>query len=157
VALPLATRIAERLRDVPGVVAAIPCGSVRRFAETIGDIDVVVAAADPEPVMEALVGMRVVERVLARGGAKTSVVTHRGLQIDLRVGAEHQLGAAVLYFTGSKGHNVKLRQRALARGLTLNEYALTAQDDGRVVAGATEAEIYAALGLPEIPAVLRED
>jgi DNA polymerase (family 10) len=95
--------------------------------------------------------------VLGRGESKASVVSNRGTQIDLRVVASHQLGAALLYFTGSKGHNIKLRQRALVRGLTLNEYALAALDGGRVVAGETEEQIYAALGLPWIPPVLRED
>ena len=157
VALPLAQRIVERMREVPGVTHAAYCGSLRRFCETIGDVDVVVAARDPGPVMDALVGLTVVERVIGRGEAKTSVVTHRGTQIDLRVVAESQLGAALLYFTGSKGHNIKLRVRALARGLTLNEYALSEIEGGRVVASATEAEIYAALGLAFIPPVLRED
>jgi DNA polymerase (family X) len=157
VALPLATRIVERMLEVPGVSHAAYCGSLRRFAETIGDIDVVVAATDPEPVMEALVSMRFVERVLGRGESKTSVVSARGTQVDLRVVAAHQLGAALLYFTGSKGHNIKLRQRAQAAGLTLNEYALAEVEGGRVVASETEHEIYAALGLPWIPPVLRED
>ena len=107
--------------------------------------------------MDALVSMNLVERVLGRGESKTSVVTRRGTQVDLRVVAAHQLGAALLYFTGSKGHNIKLRQRALARGLTLNEYALSELDGGRVVASETEEQIYAALGLPWIPPVLRED
>jgi DNA polymerase (family 10) len=157
VALPLATRIVERMRELPGVTHAEICGSLRRFAETIGDVDIVVAASDPAPVMESLVTMNAVERVLVRGESKTSVVTHRGTQIDLRVVAAKQLGAALLYFTGSKGHNIKLRQRALARGLTLNEYALAESEGGRVVASETEADIYAALGLPWIPPVLRED
>jgi DNA polymerase (family 10) len=155
-ALPLATRIVERLREVPGVVHAEWCGSLRRFAETVGDLDVVVAAADAAPVMDAFVALPAVERVLGRGESKTTAVTRRGLQIDLRVVAAHQLGAALLYFTGSKGHNIALRQRALARGMTLNEYALSLVEGGRVVASATEAEIYAALGLPWIPPVLRE-
>ena len=107
--------------------------------------------------MDALVSMSWVERVLGRGESKTSVVSQRGTQVDLRVVAEHQLGAALLYFTGSKGHNIKLRQRALARGLTLNEYALSEIEGGRIVASETEEEIYAALGLPWIPPVLRED
>jgi DNA polymerase (family 10) len=101
--------------------------------------------------------MKVVDRVLVRGDAKTSVVTHRGTQVDLRVVQAHQLGAARLYFTGSKGHNIKLRQRALARGFTLNEYALSEVDSGKVIASETEEQIYAALGLPWIPPVLRED
>jgi DNA polymerase (family X) len=157
VALPLAERIVARLREVPGVTHASTCGSLRRFSETIGDVDIVVAAEAAEPVMEALVSMSLVERVLGRGAAKTSVVTRRGTQIDLRVVAPRQLGAALLYFTGSKGHNIKLRQRALARGLTLNEYALSEIDGGRVVASETEPQIYRALELPFIPPVLRED
>jgi DNA polymerase (family 10) len=157
VALPLATRIVARMREVPGVVHASYCGSLRRFSETIGDVDVIVAAADAEPVMEALVTMNFVDRVLGRGPSKTSVVTRRGTQVDLRVVAPHQLGAALLYFTGSKGHNIKLRTRALARGWTLNEYALSELEGGRVVASETEEQIYTALGLRFIPPVLRED
>ena len=157
VALPLAARIVARLSEVPGVAHASYCGSLRRFAETCGDVDVIVAASDAAPVMEAFVAMPLVDRVLGRGDTKTSVVTPRGIQIDVRVVSPHQLGAALLYFTGSKSHNVKLRQRALARGLTLNEYALTAIEGGQIVASETEEEIYAALGLPFIPPVLRED
>ena len=155
VALPLATRIVERLRELPRVSHAAYSGSLRRFKETVGDVDIVVAASAAEPVMEALVSMSVVDRVLVRGEAKTSVVTRRGTQVDLRVVAEHQLGAALLYFTGSKGHNIKLRQRALARGYTLNEYALSEIEGGRVVASESEEQIYAALGLPFIPAEIR--
>jgi DNA polymerase (family 10) len=157
VALPVANRLVARLLEVPGVTHASACGSLRRFSETVGDIDIVVVAAAAEPVMEALVALPVVDRVLGRGDTKTSVVTQRGLQIDVRVVAAHQLGAALLYFTGSKAHNIKLRQRALARGLTLNEYALSEIEGGRVVASQTEEEIYRALGLPWIPPVLRED
>jgi DNA polymerase (family 10) len=157
VALPLALRIVERMRELPGVVHAAYCGSLRRFSETIGDVDVVVAATDAELVMEALLALPLVDRVLGRGPSKTSVVTRRGTQVDLRVVAPHQLGAALLYFTGSKGHNIKLRQRALTRGWTLNEYALSELDGGKVIASETEEQIYAALGLPFIPPVLRED
>jgi DNA polymerase (family 10) len=157
VALPLAQRIVARMLEVPGVSHASYCGSLRRFAETIGDVDIVVAADRPGPVMDALVGMAMIDRVLGRGEGKTSAVTHRGTQVDLRVVAAHQLGAAQLYFTGSKGHNIKLRQRALSRGWTLNEYALSEVEGGRVVASETEQAIYEALGLPWIPPVLRED
>jgi DNA polymerase (family 10) len=107
--------------------------------------------------MEAVLKSPAVDRVLGQGDTKTSFVTARGTQVDVRVVKPSQLGAALLYFTGSKGHNIKLRQRALARGFTLNEYALARLDDGQVVASETEADIYAALGLPFIPPVLRED
>jgi DNA polymerase (family X) len=157
VALPLATRIVARMLEVAGVAHASYCGSLRRFSETIGDIDIVVAASAGGPVVEALLAMSFVDRVLVRGEAKTSVVTRRGTQVDLRIVAPEQIGAARLYFTGSKGHNIKLRQRALSRGLTLNEYALSEIEGGRVVASETEEEIYQALGLPWIAPALRED
>jgi DNA polymerase (family 10) len=157
IALPHAERIVKHLASVPGVAQVTYCGSLRRFAETIGDIDIVVVASAAEPVMIALTQMVLVERVLGRGERKTSVVTRRGMQVDLRVVEQHQLGAALLYFTGSKGHNIKLRMRALARGLTLNEYGLAELEGGKVVASESEADIYAALGLPWIPPVLRED
>jgi len=157
VALPLAERIVARMLELPGVTHASYCGSLRRFCETIGDVDIVVAAAQPAPVMEALVSMNVVDRVLGGGEAKTSVITRRGTQVDLRVVAPAQLGAARLYFTGSKGHNIKLRQRALTRGWTLNEYALSELEGGKTIASETEEEIYRALGLPWIAPVLRED
>jgi len=157
VALPLATRIVARLAEIPGVMHASTCGSLRRFSETIGDVDIVVASSDAEAVMAVVVTMPAVDRVLVRGASKTSVVTRRGTQIDVRVVAPAQLGAALLYFTGSKGHNIKLRQRALARGWTLNEYALAELEGGKVIASETEEEIFHALGLPFIPPVLRED
>jgi DNA polymerase (family 10) len=158
VALPLARKIVARLTEVPGVTHASTCGSLRRFSETIGDVDVLVSASDPERVMEAVVALPAVDTVLGRGTSKTSIVTRRGTQVDVRVVAPEQLGAALLYFTGSKGHNIKLRQRALARGWTLNEYALSeigGRQDHR--ARETEEEIYRALGLAFIPPVLRED
>jgi DNA polymerase (family X) len=157
VALPLAERIVGHMLEVPGVTHASTCGSLRRFSETIGDVDILVAAPAAGPVMEALCSLSLVERVIGRGDSKTSIVTRRGTQVDLRVVAQHQLGAALLYFTGSKGHNIKLRQRALARGWTLNEYALSELEGGKVVASETEEQIYQALALPFIPPVLRED
>ncbi len=157
IALPHAQRIVEHLAGLPGVARVEYCGSLRRFSETIGDIDIVATAEHGEPVMRALTEMVLVERVIARGDSKTSVVTRRGIQVDLRVVEDRQLGAALLYFTGSKGHNIKLRQRALARGLTLNEYGLFELESGKLVASETEKDIYAALGLPWISPVLRED
>lgn len=157
VALPHASRIVAALREVPGVTHASYCGSLRRFSETVGDIDIVVAARDAAAVMNAVVALGAVDRVLARGETKTSIVTQRGIQVDVRVVQPSQLGAALLYFTGSKAHNVKLRQRALKRGWTLNEYALSELDGGKVIASETEEQIYSALGLPLIAPELRED
>ena len=109
------------------------------------------------PVMEAFAGMPAAGEILARGETKTSVRTRKGVQIDLRVVPPASWGAALLYFTGSKAHNVKLRERAVRMGLKLSEYGLDRVDDGRRVAGATEEEVYAALGLPWISPTLRED
>ena len=156
-ALPLASRIAASLRELDGVSDVTICGSIRRFLETIGDVDIVVSADDPAPVMDAVVAHSAVESVLAHGAAKTSVLTKGGLQVDVRVVSADQLGAALVYFTGSKAHNIHLRWRALARGLTLNEYALSEIETGNVVARETESEIYEALGLPWIAPAMRED
>jgi DNA polymerase (family 10) len=156
-ALPVAERVVAELVEVPGVVRAAFCGSLRRYAETIGDVDIVVAADRAEPAMDRLVALPMIDRVLGRGDTKASVVTRKGLQIDLRVVRPHQLGAAMMYFTGSKAHNIKLRHRAMTRGLLLNEYGLQEEATGRVVASETEEQVYAALGLPWIHPVLRED
>jgi DNA polymerase (family 10) len=157
VALPHAQRIASELAALPGVTHASYCGSLRRFSETVGDIDIVVVSTNPGSVMEAVVSLPMVDQVLGRGETKTSIVTQRGVQVDVRVVQAHQLGAALLYFTGSKSHNVKLRQRALTRGWTLNEYALSELEGGKVIASETEHDIYRALGLEFIPPELRED
>lgn len=130
-------------------------GSLRRGVETCGDLDVLVTGA-PDVVMDRFVAVPGVERVLGRGDTKSSVRLAGGLQADLRLVPPESRGAAMQYFTGSKLHNIELRDRALARGLRLNEYGLVRLDDGRPVAGATEEEIYAALGLPWIPPELRE-
>ncbi len=134
-------------------------GSLRRWKETIGDVDLLVAVADPTPLMAAFVAGPSVLRVLANGETKSSVVLESGLQIDLRVVPEVSLGAALLYFSGSKEHNVRLRGHALRRKLTLNEYGLYRLGDekGKPVASRTEEEIYAALEMDWIPPELRED
>ena len=134
VALPLATRIVARLREVPGVSHASYCGSLRRFAETIGDIDIVVAASDPAPVMEALVSMSCVERVLARGESKTSVVTQRGTQVDLRVvaAAPARRRAALLHRLEGTQHQAA---PARARARTHAERVRAVGDRGRTGRG----------------------
>jgi len=157
VALPLAERLVGEIRALPGVQHAQYCGSLRRFSETVGDLDIVVAAETPAIVFDKLVSMPVFERILVRGEKKTSLVTRRGLQVDVRVVAKKELGAALMYFTGSKGHNIRLRMRALERGWTLNEYALSEVEGGKIVAQETEEAIYEALGLAFIPPLLRED
>lgn len=166
--------IVERLRTLKGVKKAELAGSLRRGKETIGDIDVLVTTNDPAKVSEAFRSMPEVTDVLAAGETKSSVrltapvvegkpVT---IQADLRVVPPASFGAALLYFTGSKEHNVRLRERALKRKLTLNEYGLFPLDDEKTppqqrgvkpVAAATEEEIYAALDLPFIPPEIRED
>ncbi|MEM9695741.1 MAG: helix-hairpin-helix domain-containing protein, partial [Myxococcota bacterium] len=157
-AMPLAMGIVEELSGMIEVERVAYCGSLRRFRETVGDLDIVVAASGPSaPMMEYLVGRPDVSDVLVRGATKTSVSTNKGLQIDLRVVKPEQFGAALLYFTGSKAHNIRLRQRALERGWTLNEYALEDSETKEVIASETEEAIYAALDLPFIPPELRED
>jgi DNA polymerase (family 10) len=130
-------------------------GSIRRGAETSGDIDILATGSDPH-VMASFTMYRLVERVLGQGETKSSIRLRGGLQADLRLVAEESRGAAMQYFTGSKSHNIALRDRAVTRGFKLNEYGLFRVENGAAVAGRTEADIYQALGLDEIPPELRE-
>lgn len=157
-ALRAAADVTAALGSVPGVVRAEVMGSLRRFRETVGDIDVVAAAENgPEAVMSRFTSMPIVAEVIAYGARKSAIVSSSGMQIDLRVVEPGQYGSAAVYFTGSKAHNIRLRQLAIDRGWTLSEYGLTDTATGRVLASATEEEVYAALGLPWIPPELRED
>lgn len=156
-AVAIADELVRRLGVVPGVVEVTYAGSLRRMRDTIGDVDLLVATEDPAPVMAALRDSDLVERVLVAGDTKTSVVLRRGIQADLRTVEPASWGAALLYSTGSTAHNVRIRERALRRGVTLNEYGLTRREDGERVAGRTEEEVYAALDLPWVPPPLRED
>jgi DNA polymerase (family X) len=133
----------------------IPVGSLRRRAETCGDLDILAIGASAQ-VMEAFTALPQVVRVLGRGDTRSSVLLDQGLQADLRLVTPAQKGAALQYFTGSKAHNIALRDRAISKGLRLNEYGLTRLADGVVVAGAREEDIYAALGLAWVPPELRE-
>lgn len=155
-ALPMAVHLVETLGALREVRHIEYCGSLRRFRETIGDIDILVAASDPAPVMDAFVDQASVREVLGRGDTKSSVLTDAGLQVDLRVVTPSQYGAALLYFTGSKEHNIALRQRAINRGLLLNEYALSDAESGAVVASRTEKAVYEALDLRYIVPEMRE-
>ena len=131
-------------------------GSLRRGCETCGDLDVLAAGAPPS-LMDTFTGYALVERVLARGETKSSVLLRGGFQADLRLVPVESLGAAQQYFTGSKAHNIVLRDRAIQRGLKLNEYGLFRLEDDSRIAGETEAGIYEALGLALVPPELREN
>ena len=166
VALPLAERVVAVMEAVPGMRRVAWAGSLRRGQETIGDVDILVSTDDPEAASAAFREQPGVSRVLVAGETKSSVRLEEGIQVDLRVVPEEVWGATLLYFTGSKDHNVALRERAIARGLRLNEYGLFPEDDEATppqqrgiapVAAATEAEIYEALELPWIPPELRVD
>ena len=153
-ALRVAEAIVDRLASIDGVTAVRYCGSLRRFRDTIADIDVLVVAEKPAPIVEAFVADLSVRETLGAGAGGASVTTD-DMQIDLRVVPLDQFGSASLYFTGSKAHNIALRQRAIDRGWLLNEYGL--MDGDTVVASATEEEIYRALDLDFISPELRED
>ncbi len=150
-ALRLANRLVAEIEQVDGVVEVIPCGSLRRFRDSIADIDLLVISADPAPVVDRFVAQG--EKIKAGGGGAS--ITAGELQVDLRVVPPEQRGSAALYFTGSKAHNIALRQRAISRGWLLNEYGLL--DGDTVVASETEEGIYRALDLDYIPPELRED
>jgi DNA polymerase (family 10) len=156
-AMPIALELVATLQALPGVEHVQHCGSLRRLRETVADVDIVVASRDPLSVREAFVKLPTVREVLGSGDTKTSLLTSTGLQVDLRIVEPQQFGAACQYFTGSKAHNIKLRQRALARGWLLNEYGLSDTQTGEVIARESEEAIYQALGLPLIAPPLRED
>lgn len=155
-ALPIVHKVITYLKGHAKFVDIAPAGSLRRGRADIGDCDVLVATDDPIPVMEAFVKMPGVAQVLAKGDTKASVFTG-GLQVDLRAVPVESWGAALQYFTGSKAHNIKLRELAIKKGYKLNEYGLFKMDTDEKVAGRTEEEIYNALGLPWIPPTMRED
>ena len=156
-ALDAAETLLAELSSVPQVRRAAFAGSLRRMCETIGDVDLLVSSTDPLPIMEAFVALPHVARVLAHGDTKSSVITDRGLQVDLRVIEPPVWGAALIYFTGSKAHNVHIREIAVRRGLKLNEYGLFDATSGTLLAAETEEQVYERLGLPYIEPTLRED
>ncbi len=150
-----AESLLRHLRAVPGVQQVALAGSYRRARETIGDLDLLVEAADSAAVMQAVVGYDEVQQVLANGETKSSVLLRSGLQVDVRVVPAESFGAALQYFTGSKEHNVAVRKIAQAKGLKVNEYGVLRGDEP--VAGRTEKDVYAALGMAVPPPELRED
>ena len=155
--MPIARELVATLATLPSVEHAQYCGSLRRLRETAADVDIVVASREPSSVREAFIKMKAVREIIGSGETKTSILTGAGLQVDLRIVEPRQFGAACQYFTGSKAHNIKLRQRALSRGWLLNEYGLSDSATGEVIASESEEAIYQALGLPLIPPPMRED
>ena len=151
---PLAEELLTHLRGVPGVVRVEAAGSFRRRRETLGDLDLLAIARNSEAVMQALAAHPAVDKVLQQGETKQRVRLKLGLEMDLRVVPEESYGAALQFFTGSKDHNIRVRQRAIERGLKLNEYGLFRGETQ--VGGATENEVYQAVELPWIPPELRE-
>jgi len=157
-----ADRISALIREFPGIEEITPAGSLRRGRETVGDLDLLVTGPACEAnvvsaAVEHVANLPLIDKLIARGQNKVSFTLRNNLQVDVRLLPRASYGAALQYFTGSKMHNVALRQRAIKRGLTLNEYALLRVEDNTIVAAATEESIYRALDLDYIPPELREN
>src|SRR5579875_129996 len=157
-----AERIAELIAQFPGIETITPAGSLRRGKESVGDLDLLVTgpACEPDVVaaaVEHVASLPLIDKLLAKGQNKVSFTLRNNLQVDVRLLPRASYGAALQYFTGSKHHNVTLRQRAIKRGYTLSEYALLRLEDNKVIAAATEQEIYNALDFDYIAPELREN
>lgn len=155
--LPVAEEIAALLRQVPGAHNVTCAGSVRRMKETVKDVDIIATATDPAALTEAVGRLPMVADIIAAGPTKCSVRTHAGLQVDLRVVPDTLYGNLLQHFTGSKEHNIALRELAISKGLKVSEYGVEETASGKVDECATEAEVYGLLGLAYIPPELRED
>ena len=155
--LPIANDILEQLRRKAPVRKISIAGSIRRWKDTIKDIDILATSDDPKAVMRVFVHLPQVKDVLMQGPTKSSLIINEGLQVDLRVVEEESFGAALAYFTGSKAHNIRLREMAVKEGLRINEYGIFRVEDEKKLGGKEEEDIYRILGLPFIPPELRED
>lgn len=159
-ALKAADEFIKPLRGNPYAKDVSACGSLRRMKETIGDIDILVTSPNPDKIMDAFSGLPGVKDITAKGPAKSSVITKEGSQVDLRVVDEDSFGAALVYFTGSKNFNIKLRQLAIKKNLKVNEYGVfKVSKSGRetYLCGKSEEEVFSCLGLQFIEPELRED
>ena len=154
-ALPVAEALLEGLRQCPAVRRADAAGSLRRYKPTVGDIDLLAASDDPQTVTDFFVQLPQIARVQTHGDTKASVILHNGLQVDLYVLPPEHYGSLLQHFTGSKQHNIQLRELALSQGLSFSEYGFK-RPDGSLIKCATEEEVYGTLGLPWIPPELRE-
>ncbi|MBI4823973.1 MAG: DNA polymerase/3'-5' exonuclease PolX [Nitrospirae bacterium] len=155
--LPLTEDIIRHLREKAPVEDLCVAGSVRRWKDTVKDIDILATSQEPKKVMSIFVHLPHVRDILSQGQTKSSVVLEEGIQVDLRVVEKTSFGAAIAYFTGSKEHNIRLREMAQKAGLKINEYGVFREKDGHRIGGEKEEDIYRVLGLPYIPPELRED
>lgn len=157
IAYPLSQYVVENLKNKAPIDKVEVCGSIRRMKETIGDIDILVTSKNPEKVMDTFTSMDIVKEVVARGDTKSTILTNEDIQIDVRVVEPVSFGAAVQYFTGSKQHNVKIRELAIKKGFKVNEYGVFDAKTDKRICGETEEEVYNILDLPLIPPEMRED
>ena len=155
-ALPIVEEIIAALRSIPGVKNLTPAGSLRRFQDTVGDIDLMGTANEPQEVIDPFVALPLVRQVLAQGSTKASVIVSGGLQVDLRMVEHDSFGSLLQYFTGSKQHNISLREKWRKRGLKLSEYGITVVATAKLEKFATEEEFYRRLGIQYIPPEIRE-
>lgn len=155
-ALAVVDDISARLKDVPGLKNLVAAGSLRRFKETIGDIDLMGTADNPQEVIKAFTSLPIVKQVLGSGSTKASVVVSGELQVDLRIVEHDSFGSLLQYFTGSKEHNINLRDKTHRRGLKLSEYGITDLSTGKLEKFATEEAFYKRLGMQYIPPEIRE-
>jgi len=155
-ALPVVDYIFESLGKIKGIKNITPAGSLRRFKDTVGDVDLMGTADNPEEVINAFVKLPVVDKVLGHGPTKASILLKNGLQIDLRMVEHESFGALLQYFTGSKQHNIVLRTKSQKQGLSLNEYGITEMATGELEKFATEEAFYRRLGMQYIPPEIRE-
>ncbi len=155
--LPIANDILEHLKKKAPVDRIDLAGSLRRWKDTIKDIDILATSDNPKEVMKVFVHLPHVKDVLMHGPTKSTVIIHEDLQVDLRVVEKESYGAAMAYFTGSKEHNIRLREMAMKKGLKINEYGIFREKDNKKIGGEKEEDVYRILGLPYIPPELRED
>jgi DNA polymerase (family 10) len=156
-AMAISKRVTDQLREIPGIEQIDSAGSLRRRMETIGDVDILVSSSSPHEVMDTFIHLPEVRQVLGKGTTKSSVLTQEGYQMDIRVVKQDQYGAALAYFTGSKAHNIRIREMAVRKGFKISEYGVFDEKSGDRIAGEKEADIYRLLGIPFIPPELRED
>ena len=155
--LPVAEDIMSELRKKSPVRELVAAGSLRRWKDTIKDIDILSTSGDPQKVMDVFVHLPLAREVLMKGQTKSSIVTGEGIQVDLRVVSEDSFGSALAYFTGSRAHNIRIRELAVKKGLKINEYGIFDVRTGKKLGGRHESDVFRILGLPFIPPEIRED